>query len=107
MKRCVIMLLGLVFCFCARAETKNITLTFNESDFVFNNNNDTLSIDSYIHTLIFDNDTTAPAIPQIPVNIVINDNLEFDSVTYSYTETLIRENIYVIPNIFLLFCCIS
>lgn len=98
MKRCVIILLGLIFCFCARAETKNITLTFNESDFVFNNNNDTLSIDSYIHTLIFDNDTTAPAIPQIPVNIIINDNLEYDSVTYSYTETLIRENVYIFPN---------
>ncbi|MBP3349636.1 MAG: hypothetical protein J6L03_03225 [Bacteroidaceae bacterium] len=98
MKRYVIMLLSLIFSFCARAETKNITLTFDESDFIFENSEKGASITSVIHPIYISNDTCLPALPMIPISIQVESAQKFESFSFSYQDTLIRKPIEIKPN---------
>ena len=98
MKRYFLLLLSLLFCLGLFAETKNINLSFNKSDFIFENIGNSTSITSIVHPIYISNDTCLPALPMIPLSVQIENSQDFESLSYLHNDTLIGNNITIERN---------
>ena len=74
--------------FNADASTMNIRLGYALEDFVFEYDADSLfTLQSSIHTLTFDNDTTTPALPQIPVTVAVAPGKSYLDFILGFSES--------------------
>ena len=66
----------------------NIRLSYALEDFAFEYDTDSLfTLQSSIHTLTFDNDTTTPALPQIPVTVAVAPGKSYLDFTLGFSES--------------------
>lgn len=77
---------------------KTINLSYNESDFSFVEDEGLLRIYSDSLMSTFDNDTLAPSMPYIPVNVLIRPNDTYVSFSTRSTETELMDNVLMYPN---------
>lgn len=75
-----------------------ISLSFNENDFLFTEDNGKLNISTSKYVSSLEEDTLKPALPYIGINYLIRPGEEMASFTYTDTETLIRENVTMSNN---------
>ena len=78
--------------------TRNVTLTFNASDFNMEAIDGKLHISSSVHPVVFHNDTLSPAMPFVCVNVLIGPNDQYVGVETTTNETLLQSNVELPPN---------
>ena len=78
--------------------TRNVTLTFNASDFNMETIDGKLHITSSVHTVVFHSDTLSPAMPFVCVNVLIGPNDEYAGVKTMTNETLLQSDVELPPN---------
>lgn len=78
---------------------KNVTLTYNASDFVLTERDGLLYINSDKYSFSFDTDTRAPALPYFGIYVWIDNKYEYEGHNIVTNDTLLRSNVFVAPNI--------
>lgn len=101
MKQLVIFYLFLlsISCRCIAQNQKSITISFNQSDFEYVNENGVYSIYSNIHQLYFDDDSLTPAIPYVVISVLIDNNLELTGILVDSVEILIQSDVKIRNNV--------
>lgn len=77
---------------------RTIPLEYKESDFDFVEIEDYVYLSTGDYTTILKNDTLAPALPYICLNVLIGPDESYIDFSSNSTETLIREGITIAPN---------
>ena len=82
---------------CAQT-TKTITLRYSPDDFNITCRDSLVYLTSTTLTCTYGEDTSAPALPYLGINVLIANNMDYDSHSISYTERTILENVLIAPN---------
>ena len=78
---------------------KNITLNYCEKDFIYKYNNEgLLTINTIKYPSVFQEDTLAPALPYICVNVLIGKDQEFDSLSIVESSHIVLEDVEMAQN---------
>ena len=86
-------------CFSYGQNTKNLALSYNPDDFIYDyNSSNELIIKSDKHTVTYDSDTLKPALPYISFHFLIDKNMDFDTINYQATDSCIFENVKLQAN---------
>ena len=78
--------------------TKTVSLTYDISDFFFNDIDNCLYIGSPNITFSLDSDSLKPALPLIPIYVLVDVNSDFLSCNIVSSESLVREDVRIGPN---------
>lgn len=82
----VILMSCLAYCYIVGQIHKTIELSFQPTDFICTETEGAISINSYKYVVQFGSDTSEPALPIIPIHILIGRNEEFSGFNYSYNK---------------------
>lgn len=94
MKKYLIMLLSLLpLLVWGSQRTKTVTLSYNTYDFLLSQNGGKTSISSNVHRLLFGESEQEPALPMIPVNVLIGFNEEMVDFEASMSSDTTWSNI--------------
>lgn len=86
-------------CFSYGQNTKNLALSYNPDDFIYDyNSSNELIIKSDKHTVTYDSDTLKPALPYISFHFLIDKNMDFDTINYQATDSCVFENVKLQAN---------
>lgn len=95
----LIMMLLVPLQMCFAQNIKNVSVTFDISDFTLHaDSNGVLDIISDKQVASYDEDISEPGLPLIPVNVLIPEGKSFASLTVSTSKSLVRENVTVAAN---------
>ena len=96
MKSTVLMLFSLVaLCSWGVQRNDTIQLTFNLEDFILTQHDGLTHIDSNNLDLYFGSNPTEPALPEIPICVLIGENEVFEGFTYTTNNDTIISNIFI------------
>lgn len=99
MKHFLIYLLLSVFSICVSGQTsKTIVLSYSPNDFSITHRDSFIYITSPTLTCTYSGDTLAPALPYLGINILIDNNMEYESHSISYNENLLLDDVLVVNN---------
>lgn len=98
MKRLLVLIIlqTIYMCFAIAQSHLNVVLRFNPSDFWLNENKTIIQTES--HTFVYLSDTQKPAIPYIPIQVLIPDSQKYDGFTYAKTKDSFADNVILAPN---------
>ena len=91
----------------AQKRVIHIPIQYNYHDFKLKSIDSLYYITTPKYRLAYDDDSLAPALPYISVNILIGHDEYVTSITSTHKETLIDENIKIMPNPTCTTCCTS
>lgn len=78
---------------------KKLELKYDVSDFVMTESyNKILHITSSVYPYTLKEDVTKPALPYIGINVLIPENMDYVSHTYTYHENLVKEDVEIVHN---------
>lgn len=95
----IIISLTLPVCLLNAQNSKSITITFNENDFSYSYNDyDELTINYGTQLAIFKENTSAPCLPFIPINVLVPSGSKFSDVVSIENKKLLKENVNLTQN---------
>ena len=78
---------------------KHITLSYNESDFIYSyDSGGNLNISSNTVSFVLGEDSLAPALPYFPVYVLINQELEYDYMSVTNSDSIVFSNVDLAAN---------
>lgn len=75
--------------------TETIQLNFSAGDFQFTQIDGKTHISSNVHDLLFEESELFPKIPKIGIDVLIGPNEQFDTLTYSFSNSIMWNNINI------------
>lgn len=95
----LLLLLGIFASLLLNAQTvRTISLEYDEKDFYITETEGLISLNTTKYTTILKNDTSAPALPYICLNVLIGCEESYIDFTSNSTEILLRDGITIAPN---------
>lgn len=78
--------------------TKTVKVSYSPNDFSITHRDSVIYITSQTLTCTYSEDTLAPALPYLGINVLIGNDMEYESHSISYTESTILDNALIAPN---------
>lgn len=91
-------LLSVSFVYVYGQTTKTVKVSYSPNDFSITHRDSVIYITSQTLTCTYSEDTLAPALPYLGINVLIGNDMEYESHSISYNETLFLDDVLVANN---------
>ena len=83
-------LLSVSFVYVYGQTTKTVKVSYSPNDFSITHRDSVIYITSQTLTCTYSEDTLAPALPYLGINVLIGNDMEYESHSISYNESVER-----------------
>lgn len=99
MKRLQLLYIALIYVACIHGQvTKAIKLSYDLHDFDFELRGEIMHIESHKYSISYDSDSLTPALPYIYIDILLDRDLDYNGLSFTYSEKEAFNNIIIESN---------